>query len=42
MIATNDEGREFTYALNKTCSPSLPFSPREVTCEINYMEVSFF
>uniref|UniRef100_A0A3Q1FQU3 Zona pellucida protein AX 4 n=1 Tax=Acanthochromis polyacanthus TaxID=80966 RepID=A0A3Q1FQU3_9TELE len=34
------EGRCVTHALNKTCSPSLPWSPREVTCEINYMEVS--
>uniref|UniRef100_A0A3B3Y2U0 Uncharacterized protein n=1 Tax=Poecilia mexicana TaxID=48701 RepID=A0A3B3Y2U0_9TELE len=28
------------YALNKTCSSPLPWSPREVTCEVNYMEVS--
>ncbi|XP_041635528.1 uncharacterized protein LOC121504631 isoform X2 [Cheilinus undulatus] len=34
------EGQEVSYALNKTCSPSLPWSPREVTCELNYMEVS--
>uniref|UniRef100_A0A3Q3H0N6 Zona pellucida protein AX 4 n=1 Tax=Labrus bergylta TaxID=56723 RepID=A0A3Q3H0N6_9LABR len=34
------QGLEITYALNKTCSPSLPWSPREVTCELNYMEVS--
>ncbi|XP_063756367.1 uncharacterized protein LOC134875701 [Eleginops maclovinus] len=34
------EGKIATYALNKTCSPSLPWSPREVTCEVNYMEVS--
>ncbi|XP_060886624.1 uncharacterized protein LOC132958044 isoform X2 [Labrus mixtus] len=34
------QGLEVTYALNKTCSPSLPWSPREVTCEPNYMEVS--
>ncbi|XP_070711321.1 uncharacterized protein [Pempheris klunzingeri] len=39
LIATH-EGQEVTYALNKTCSPSLPWSPREVTCEENYMEVS--
>ncbi|XP_026208317.1 uncharacterized protein LOC113157204 isoform X2 [Anabas testudineus] len=39
LVATHD-GEEVRYALNKTCSPSLPWSPREVTCEINYMEVS--
>ncbi|XP_041635526.1 zona pellucida protein AX 4 [Cheilinus undulatus] len=39
LIATH-EGQEVSYALNKTCSPSLPWSPREVTCELNYMEVS--
>ncbi|TKS92865.1 hypothetical protein D9C73_027148 [Collichthys lucidus] len=39
LIATH-EGKDVTYALNKTCSPSLPWSPREVTCEANYMEVS--
>uniref|UniRef100_A0A3Q3WVG5 Uncharacterized protein n=1 Tax=Mola mola TaxID=94237 RepID=A0A3Q3WVG5_MOLML len=30
-----------TYALNKTCSPTLPWAPREATCEANYMEVRF-
>ncbi|XP_034532173.1 uncharacterized protein LOC117807180 [Notolabrus celidotus] len=39
LVATQD-GEEVTYALNKTCSPSLPWSPREVSCELNYMEVS--
>ncbi|XP_035849390.1 uncharacterized protein LOC116049020 isoform X2 [Sander lucioperca] len=39
LIVTH-KGKEVTYALNKTCSPSLPWSPREVTCEVNYMEVS--
>ncbi|TDG99756.1 hypothetical protein EPR50_G00197110 [Perca flavescens] len=39
LIVTH-KGKEITYALNKTCSPSLPWSPREVTCEVNYMEVS--
>ncbi|XP_049923997.1 uncharacterized protein LOC126404664 [Epinephelus moara] len=39
LIATH-EGKEVTYPMNKTCSPTLPWSPREVTCETNYMEVS--
>ncbi|XP_044040849.1 uncharacterized protein LOC122870603 isoform X2 [Siniperca chuatsi] len=39
LIVTH-EGKEVTYALNKTCSPTLPWSPREITCEVNYMEVS--
>ncbi|XP_034713275.1 zona pellucida protein AX 4 [Etheostoma cragini] len=39
LIVTH-KGKEVTYALNKTCSPSLPWSPREVTCEVNYMEVT--
>ncbi|KAK7909816.1 hypothetical protein WMY93_014500 [Mugilogobius chulae] len=28
------------YALNETCSPPVPWSPREVSCELNYLEVS--
>ncbi|KAG7243422.1 hypothetical protein INR49_011879, partial [Caranx melampygus] len=39
-LITNHEEKEVTHALNKTCSPSLPWFPREVTCEENYMEVS--
>ncbi|XP_053199064.1 zona pellucida protein AX 4 [Scomber japonicus] len=39
LIATYG-GLKDIYALNKTCSPSLPWSLREVTCEVNYMEVS--
>ncbi|XP_039996264.1 uncharacterized protein LOC120797064 [Xiphias gladius] len=39
-LIANHEGKEVTYALNKTCSPSLPWSPREVSCEVNYMEVA--
>ncbi|CAB1423933.1 unnamed protein product [Pleuronectes platessa] len=39
-LISNHEGKQVTYALKKTCTPSLPWSPREVTCETNYMEVS--
>ncbi|KAF3837106.1 hypothetical protein F7725_004570 [Dissostichus mawsoni] len=39
-LVVANEGKIASYALNKTCSPSLPWSPREVTCEVNYMEVS--
>lgn len=28
-----------TYALNKTCTPAVPWVPKEVTCEVDYMEV---
>lgn len=37
FVVRNDV--EVGHALNETCSPSLPWSPREVTCEANYMEV---
>ncbi|KAK9523145.1 hypothetical protein VZT92_019560 [Zoarces viviparus] len=36
LIATH-EGKD-SNALNKTCSPSLPWSPREVTFEENYIK----
>ncbi|XP_032365436.1 uncharacterized protein LOC116680919 [Etheostoma spectabile] len=39
-LIVTPKGKDVTYALNKTCSPPLPWSPREVTCEVNYMEVS--
>ncbi|XP_033961600.1 uncharacterized protein [Pseudochaenichthys georgianus] len=40
-LNVTQEGKEVTYPLqDKTCSPSVPWSPREVTCETNYMEVS--
>ena len=41
LIVTHEE-KKVAYALNKTCSPALPWAPREVTCEVNYMEVSSF
>lgn len=37
VVVRNDV--EVSYALNETCSPSVRWSPREVTCEANYMEV---
>ncbi|KAM3590717.1 uncharacterized protein V6R79_015023 [Siganus canaliculatus] len=39
-LIVTQEGKEVTFTLNKTCSPALPWSPKEVTCEANYMEVS--
>uniref|UniRef100_A0A3P8UE26 Zona pellucida protein AX 4 n=1 Tax=Cynoglossus semilaevis TaxID=244447 RepID=A0A3P8UE26_CYNSE len=39
-LKVNPDGKEVTYSLNKTCSPSVPWSAREVTCMMNYMEVS--
>lgn len=38
-LKVNPDGKEVTYSLNKTCSPSVPWSAREVTCMMNYMEV---
>nr|XP_061810620.1 uncharacterized protein LOC133601537 [Nerophis lumbriciformis] len=38
LVVKHDD--EVVYALNKTCSPSLECSLREVSCELNYMEVS--
>lgn len=38
-LITSYKGVDAYYALNKTCSSPLPWSPREVTCEVNYMEV---
>lgn len=37
IVVSNDV--ELTYPLSESCSSSLPWSPREVTCEANYMEV---
>ncbi|XP_063043236.1 uncharacterized protein LOC134437670 [Engraulis encrasicolus] len=32
-------GEEMTYTVSKTCTLPLPLSPREVICELDYMEV---
>ncbi|XP_052315586.1 uncharacterized protein LOC118392015 isoform X6 [Oncorhynchus keta] len=40
LITIDANGVEATYSVNATCSLSLPWSPREVSCEENYMEVS--
>ncbi|CAL1590912.1 unnamed protein product [Knipowitschia caucasica] len=39
-LVAHDKEDKVTHALNRTCAPSLPWSLREVTCEVNYMEVS--
>ncbi|XP_077445807.1 uncharacterized protein LOC144066271 [Stigmatopora argus] len=39
-LVVKHDNDEVVYVLNKTCSPSLEWSQREVSCEINYMEVS--
>lgn len=38
-LIMDHEGDEVTYELSQTCSPTLPWSSREITCEANYMEV---
>uniref|UniRef100_A0A3Q3C8B9 Zona pellucida protein AX 4 n=1 Tax=Haplochromis burtoni TaxID=8153 RepID=A0A3Q3C8B9_HAPBU len=40
VCASSQISRNVLYALNKTCTLSLQWSHREVTCEMNYMEVS--
>ncbi|XP_029616042.1 uncharacterized protein LOC115198303 [Salmo trutta] len=39
-LITAASGVEMTYTVTATCSLPLPWSPREVSCEENYMEVS--
>lgn len=39
LIVSRD-GEDVKHPLNKTCSPALAWAPREVTCEVNYMEVT--
>lgn len=29
-----------THLLSKTCTPALPWAPKEITCEVDYMEVT--
>ncbi|XP_070978126.1 uncharacterized protein [Oncorhynchus clarkii lewisi] len=40
LITIDVNGVEATYSVNATCFLPLPWSPREVSCEENYMEVS--
>ncbi|XP_061566193.1 uncharacterized protein LOC133420514 [Cololabis saira] len=39
-LITTLNGEDTRFGLNRTCFPQLPWSPREVSCEVNYMEVS--
>lgn len=39
LIVSRD-GENVKFPLKKTCSPTLAWAPREVTCEANYMEVT--
>ncbi|XP_075906731.1 uncharacterized protein LOC142904490 [Nelusetta ayraudi] len=39
-LITTHEGLKRKYTVNKSCPLALPWAPREVTCESNYMEVS--
>uniref|UniRef100_A0A4W5KCV5 Zona pellucida protein AX 4 n=1 Tax=Hucho hucho TaxID=62062 RepID=A0A4W5KCV5_9TELE len=40
LITIDANGVETTYHVNANCSLPLPWSPREFSCEENYMEVS--
>lgn len=33
-------GQWKAHPLNKTCTPILSWAPKEITCEVNYMEVT--
>ncbi|XP_031441159.1 uncharacterized protein LOC105907156 [Clupea harengus] len=37
---TDQHGEGMSYTLSKTCTLPLPWSPREVICELDYMEVN--
>ena len=39
VIMTDQHGEGMSYTLSKTCTLPLPWSPREVICELDYMEV---
>ncbi|KAL2079595.1 hypothetical protein ACEWY4_025339 [Coilia grayii] len=40
LIMVDQHGEEMTYNVSKTCTLPLPLSPREVICEMDYMEVN--
>ncbi|XP_036404341.1 uncharacterized protein LOC118791167 [Megalops cyprinoides] len=40
LITVDDSGSETPSAVSQTCSLPLPWSPREVICEQNYIEVT--
>ncbi|XP_028847672.1 uncharacterized protein LOC114797155 [Denticeps clupeoides] len=40
LIMPDDSGKKTTYPISETCYLTLAWSPREVICELNYMEVT--
>lgn len=38
-LIVSDGGELKTHSMNKTCTPALPWVQKEITCEVNYMEV---